>query len=68
MCQQENEGHTICICTMCGAQKTEELADGNTECLSCGFIFNPKNPGVTRVGVAWEIEWMLPWRLGGSWA
>lgn len=59
MCQQETEGYAVYTCTMCGAQQTEELGDGNTECLSCGFVFSPENPGMTRVDVAWEIERFL---------
>lgn len=59
MCQQENESYVVYTCAMCGAQETEELGDGNTECLACGLVFSPKNPGMTRVDIAWEIERFL---------
>lgn len=59
MCQQENEGYVGYTCAMCRAQETEELADGNTECLRCGFVFSPENPGMTRVDTSWEANWLL---------
>lgn len=59
MCQQENEGYVSRTCAMCGAQDTEELGDGNTECLGCGFIFSSKNSGMTQTDIVWEVDWFL---------
>lgn len=59
MCQQENEGYVGYTCAMCGTQDTEELGDGNTECLACGFVFSPENSGMTRTDVVWEVDRLL---------
>lgn len=61
MCQQENEGCASRTCAMCGVRNTEELGDGNTECLNCGFIFSPENSGITRADlvVVCEVDWFF---------
>ncbi len=55
----QRESYASHTCAMCGAHELEELGDGNTECLACGFIFDPENPGMSIVDFGQESVWIL---------